>query len=342
MRSVMCCWADDGPDRFEGSVPLAFSGARNLALGFGNDIDVHFLSGYECLGEDYRDGLRELGYRIHDSNRLLQEHSRRFPQLGRFSGYERKCFLRWLVLASHYQGEAIVHCDGDILFNEDPAVIQELLREMTFVLQGCPALASIVDGAWFNQYEEELGRFSRDVEGYSRQAWEERQGWEASDIGKWAGRRDRLIISHDQDLISHLIHTDRIVQDPPSEVRSRLGSYLLFENPLYMHGYDNDLRLARYERRGSIDYIDDRRVLVWHMQNDFVEYLNRFILRKKLFLRRPSRLEREGGHRSRDAVLRKLLGLSGNRLEVYRYFFQEHDLREVLSDGTWWERGAFS
>src|SRR5262249_32292468 len=153
------------------------------------------------------------------------------------------------------------HYDGDVVFNEDPDVVANLLHGKTFVLQGCPALTSISDHGWFDQYREQLDRFTNDVRGYSELAWTERDGWETSEREKWAGQRFRRTISSDQDLLSHLIHTDRIVQHKPSVILNDLQSYMLFENPLYLHGYDNNLRHAKYERISGIDHIDGKRVL---------------------------------------------------------------------------------
>src|SRR5262249_25301653 len=155
---------------------------------------------------------------------------------------------------------------------------------------GCPALTAISDQNWFEQYQKQLNLFADDVRGYSELAWTERKGWETSEREKWAGQRFRRIISSDQDLLSHLIHTDRIVQHRPSEILNELKSHIVFENPLYLHAYENNLHRAKYERISGVDHIDGRRVLIWHMQSDFKNYLARFIFRKKYLTKSPKRL----------------------------------------------------
>ena len=348
MRNVICCWCDKNPDDFENHVPLYFAGKRNVRLGFRNSIDILFLDGYDLFSKAYKNKLREVGYELHDVKKIYFNLADKYSGLNVFKDYEKKCFLRWLVISSYFQGEPIIHYDGDIVFNEDPDVINRLLQGRTFVLQGCPALTCISDQAWFEHYQEQLDLYEEDIEGYSAKAWIERDGWEISDREKWAGQRFREIISSDQDFISHLIHTDRIVQDKPSALLSDLSAYMLFENPLYLPGYQpqcNDLPLA-YERRADIDYINGRRVLVWHMQGYFNQYLSKFIFRRKYLRRGLKRLsnhveKKDLDYYMNDFFIRYFHGKNHLRLNVYKYFFEEHDFSEVLTDRTWWEEGAF-
>jgi len=347
MRYVICCWCGKNSDEFEKHVPLLLSGKRNLKLGFRNDIDILFLAGYDLLGEDYKQKLKSTGYELHDVSGICGGLERKYQVLDKFGEYEKKCFLRWAVISSYFPGESIIHYDGDIIFNEDPEVIGALLQGKTFVLQGCPALTSISDQAWFAQYQEQLDAFVNDIKGYSEKAWVERVGWEASELEKWAGQRFRQTISSDQDLLSHLIHTDRIVQDRPAEVLQAFDAYTLFENPMYLHAYENDLHDATYERRAGIDYINGRRVLIWHMQSSFNEYLGKFMFRRKYLGRGLKRLSSDLGKKDlvyymHDFFVRYLRGKANSRLDVYRYFFEDHDLSEVLTDKTWWQAGAFA
>ena len=188
MRHVICCWCDTDANRFENHVPVLFSGSRNLRLGFSNEIDLLFLSGYELLAEDYKSGLREVGYTLHDLARIYSEVESKYSSLQRFSNHVIKYFLRWLVISAYLGKEPIIHYDGDIVFNEDPVVIGKLLKGRTFVLQGCPALTVITDQSWFSQYKDHLAVFANDIEGYSTNAWKERVGSEITERGKWAGR----------------------------------------------------------------------------------------------------------------------------------------------------------
>jgi hypothetical protein len=347
MGNVICCWCDKDPERFESHVPLLFAGRRNLKLGFSNDLDVLFLQGYDLLRDGYKEQLKEVGYRLHDVSDLYAAAAAKYAALKAFGGYEMKCFLRWPVIASYFPGARIIHYDGDIVFNEDPAVVERLLEGKTFVLQGCPAVTCISDADWFSQYREHLDRFVADPVAYSAQAWREREGWQVSATQKWAGQRFRELISSDQDLLSHLIHTDRIPQDRPSTLEGVLGGYALFENPLYLHGYgfsDSALPLS-YERRSGIDYIGGKQVLVWHMQSDFTLYLSTFMFRKRLM---PWERGPLGNHLEECTLPYRLGSLfsrlaGGNtRLDVYRYFFQGRDFGELFADRTWWYRGAFA
>ena len=346
MRNLICCWCNTDAETFEDRVPLSFSGKRNKSLGFENSIDVMFLSGFELLAEAYKGGLTDAGYRLHDLSRIYREFAAKYSQLDRFGDYEKKCFLRWPVIASYFQGEPIVHYDGDIVFNEDPAVISRLLQLRTFVLQGCPALTAIHDLRWFAQYQEQLNLFVNDIEGYSQRAWKEREGWELTAVTRWAGQRDREIISSDQDLLSHLIHTNRIVQDMPSIVMRDLQSYVVFENPLYLHRYDG-LRHAKYNRTSGIDYIGGKRVLMWHMQSAFIRYLSTFVFMKKYLggvrMRTTNHIEKTGfDTRLHNFFIRRLRGKPATRLSMYKYFFEDGDFSDVLTDRTWWDRGAFA
>ena len=347
MRNVICCWCTRKPNEFEDHVPLYFVGMRNMKLGFNSKIDLLFLSGLELLCDDYKDNLRAVGYTLHDASGIFRSLAMKYTALDRFGNYEKKCFLRWPVISSYFAGESIIHFDGDIVFNENPDVISGLLQGKTFVLQGCPALTSICNRLWFSRYSEQLDMFVKDIEGYSAKAWKERDGWEISEESKWAGQRFREIISSDQDFISHLIHTDRIVQDKPSEILAALHAYIVFENPLYLHGYENNLHHAAYERRAGIDFIDGRRVLIWHMQNNFNNYLGKFLFRRKYLVTRSKRLRNDPEAKDIDSYLhylftRYLHGRTATRLNVYTYFFEEHDFHEVLTARTWWQESAFA
>ncbi|QWV95082.1 hypothetical protein KP004_07860 [Geomonas oryzisoli] len=346
MRNVICCWNDRNPSHFESHVPLLFSGRRNLALGFSNEIDLLFLNGLDLLGERYKEQLEEVGYRLHDVSDLYAGTADRYAALCAFGGYEMKCFLRWPVIASYFRGDRIIHYDGDIVFNEDPAVIGVLLQGSTFVLQGCPAVTCISDLDWFSRYQEQLDLLVENPEGYSARAWKERDGWRVSETQKWAGQRSREVISSDQDLISHLIHTDRIPQDRPAQLAPLLGSYAVFENPLYLHGctFNDFPDPIGYERRSGIDYVGGKRVLTWHMQSDFNLYLSTFLFRKRFMPWVGGRLANhlvEPTFPYRLGSLFSRLCGGYTRLDVYRYFFERHDFGEVFADRTWWDRGAF-
>ncbi|WP_136525563.1 hypothetical protein [Geomonas ferrireducens] len=346
MRKVICCWCAKGPEHFERQVPLLFAGRRNLELGFDNEFDLVFLNGYELLDDRYQGELRDTGYRLIDAGSVYWDTAARFRALDRFGVYEKNCFLRWPVISSLFPGESLIHYDGDIIFNEDPALIGRLLAGRTFVMQGCPALTCISDPEWFVRYLSELRLFAADIDGYSARAWREREGWPVSYAEKWAGQRSREVISSDQDLLSHLIHTDRIPQDRPSQLAGILSPYAVFENPLYLHGgtFNEFSRPITYERRSGIDYLGGKRVLTWHMQCDFNLYLSTYLFRKRFMPWERGRLanhlvEQTYPYRF-GSIFSRLSGVY-TRLEVYRHFFKQRDFREIFTNRIWWDGGAF-
>jgi hypothetical protein len=125
-----------------------------------------------------------------------------------------------------------------------------------------------------------------------------------------------------------------------------LNSYLVFENPLYLHRYD-ELRRAKYRRVSGIDYIDEKRVLMWHMQSDFTRYLSKFVFMKKYLgwahMRTTNHIDKTGlDTRLHNFFIRRLHGKPRTRLSVYKYFFEDHDFSDVLTGRAWWQQGAFA
>ena len=348
MKNVIVAWVRRNAEHFEKNIPLSFIGTRNEKLGFCNDIDVLFLDGYELLDDRYRGYLKDLGFNLYDVNKIYIDLNEKYCLLNRFGDFEKKCFLRWLVIRDFFSGERIIHYDGDVVFNEDPLILSSILEGRTFILQGCPAFISISDLDWFYQYENNLNRFIDDIDGYSLMAWHERDGWELSEQHKWAGQRYRKLISSDQDLFSHLVHTNQIKQDKPSEILPLLKDYAIFENPLYLHLYVDRLP-TKYIRCMGIDYLADKKVLFWHMQSSFNAYLYRFILRKTFLLKLVSK--RLSNHLENinleTYVLSMITKIQAKimddraRQRVYEYFFEKDDFHAVLNDETWWKKDVF-
>jgi len=344
MRNVIVAWSRVDGHSFEQQVPLKFIGTMNQRLGFENKFDVLFLEGYTLLGEAYKNQLRELGFELHDCSTLFDSIPAHYNILRSFGDFEFKCFVRWLILEEYLPGEGIVHYDGDILFNINPKEFARRVFGKTFVFQGCPAVTVINNKEWFGMYREHLDRFASDVKGYSDEAWSMREGWESSLRTKWAGSRFRRIISSDQDLLSHLIHTDQIPQDRPQSIVSSLTDYVLFENPLCIHETNFNGPFV-YKRHHGIDYFNDRAVAFWHMQSDWVFYLSKFIMRLRYFPVINSRRLQYNAHDFEDLINRILRKASRgrlvNRLAVYDFFFNEHDFSGIFSDRVWWKAGVF-
>ncbi len=355
MQSVIIAWCNKDTQSFEEHVPLKFVGQRNAKLGFSNTIQVLFLDGFDRLSDTYKAELKNLGYQLYDASHIYQSFAQQYSRLDRFGDYEKKCFLRWPVINTFFSGQPVVHFDGDIVFNEDPSVITNLVSNKTFVLQGCPAFTVISNQDWFKQYQNQLNLFVADIENYSAQAWKQRIGWNITFKTRWAGSRFREVITSDQDFISHLIHTKQLIQDPIEEVMQCLHDYIYFENPLFIHVYDDNFPY-QYKRNNGIDYFEgvridgnpvpfSKKVLFWHMQSCFNFYLSKHILRKKLLGpiplgRLPLHLSSQGFEESFNKYARRFLHHT-TRLNVYRYFFDKHDFSGIFREHVWWKKGIF-
>jgi len=344
MHQVIVAWTDKNSFGFEANLPLLWSGKRNLKLGSKNKIDILFLSGYQNLGGKYLSSLKNVGYSVYDASRIYDHYSSKYKQLNRFRDYEKKCFLRWLVLKNFYKRAPIIHFDGDIVFNQTPERLAQRLGKYTFILQGCPALASLKNPSWLKAYQKSLNQFAKDIDKYSLQAWNQRQGWKKSFKKKWAGSRYRRIISSDQDLVSHLIHTDQLPQDSPTMIKKANSDMILFENPLYFFGLNKEDKPFKYQRKGIIDYINNKKVAIWHMQTNFSDYLKRYYLLKGK-LKMPLRIHNPHalGNKTMDELLYNLLYMFKIpqkilRLDVYKYFFEEKDFSLIFNNQVFWKK----
>ena len=341
VERAIVAWATAGSDQLERSLPLLWTGRRLRQLGSKAEIALVFIDGFERLSEDYRSALKEAGYRLLDASVLSAEIAGRFPELRRFGVYGLYCFLRWPILQALMPGQRIMHFDGDIVFNQPVEALEEDLSPFTFVLQGCPALA-VVDAPWLDAYGGELERFAADIDGYCDAANREAEGAELSAITKWAGQRHSPLMEHDQDLISHLIHTDRLPQAEPAAI-TRASRAVLFENPLYPHVYFQDRLPLRYERRGLVDYFSDAPVAFWHMQSNFCVYLAMADARPG-FLRKtrlPNPLARRGADYYAMRAKARLGTLDTSRQHLYRAFFERDDFSGVFNSRVFWASGAF-
>lgn len=356
MKNVIIAWSFGDENIFEEKVPLKFVGERNNQLGFGNDFDVLFLTGYQLLSDRYKKQLFDLGYRLHDVGHLYDEYDKKYAALNRFGDYEKKCFLRWLVINQFLAGESIIHYDGDIVFNESPQVIKKLLQGKTCIVHGSPSVTAIGDRMWFDQYQEELNRFVADIQGYSAKAWVERKGWEVTANTRWAAPRYREIITSDQDFLAHLIHTGRIKQDSIEEISVLFDDYIVSSNPLFVHLYNENIPF-KYVRENNIDYfvykrsdagdcpVVKKKILYWHMQSCFNFYSAKYIFRKKYINLLPfSKIcLRDPARRWEDLLNKRASRLTHHtaRLAVYNYFFKDHDFSGLMSSKIWWRDGVF-
>ena len=347
-------WLSDGQDgsTLERAVPLLFNASRLRRIRSCQEFTVLFLEGFERLPRSYVRDLASHGFDVVDVSADLRRATAAHPELQRFGVYEQRCFLRWLILDQvATSGDQMIHIDGDIVFGATPERIAESIAGRTLVLQGCPALTAIHDRDWLAVYTEELTRFSRDIAGYSEAAWAERDGWELSHRERWAGSRFRRLISSDQDLISHLIHTRRLPQADPHDFVGSSGLYWA-ENPLYLHshaelqlGRSSDVTFASSEGRC---YLDSREIAVWHFQSAFVRYVARTLALRRMRWRGrvPNDIESPRLARALPPGRRRRWWL--DRLSVYESLRELNDDRgelsfsDVFNAHTYWMPGFFA
>jgi hypothetical protein len=353
-------FAWNGPNQddssFEENVPLLFLGKHLRQRRSDQSFHVIFLDGYDRLSTEYLSKLKSVDLNLVDFSSEFRRLARAFPCLARFGTYELLCFLRWPALRQYLKQENITkqvfHIDGDLIFNAFPQEIAADLAGLTFVLQGCPAFVSITRHDWLDQYCDELAKLERDVEGYSARAWQERMGWEESHQTKWAGSRFRQVISSDQDLLSHLIHTGRIFQDSPLDFVGRLQLFYA-ENPLYFHSHAK-IQLRRqlglnFMSDGNRCSVDDKRIAFWHFQTYFVRYVSDALALREIHypFRFPNSLEsrwwqklwsivHKKGRISRRAAYSCFQELNPGKSEACLSF------ANIFNRRSYWKKGVFS
>jgi|GEM_PF-2092464 len=338
-------WVKSSGWESESNIPTLWIGERNRLLGSDNNIDLVLLYGYDKLEKPYLSALSDCGYQVIDASLQYHKLCEKFKKLSQYVIYEKNCFLRWPIVNELYGGESVFHFDGDIVFNVTPEELNSRLGQKTFALQGCPGILSIQDQNWFEEYEKELLKFSTDIVSYSKQAWKERKGWIHSMKKKWAGARFREIIGSDQDLISHLIHTDRIIQDKPQEVMKKIPDMVMFSNPLYLFDNIEDPMIC-YKRQEAVDYINSKRVAFWHMQNDFTNYLRINLLLNYIpgyIGRIPNPLELSNNWK--DRTLKRIHHQLEPHLQyrlprgyICRHFFEAQDFSQVFKSNRFWKK----
>jgi len=236
LHSVIVVWYDPRKGEFEENIPLLWNGQRNLRRGSKNALTVVFLSGMTKLSPSYLTSLRSVGYTLVDAEPIYQEIAPRYPNLDHFGTYEKYCFIRWLVLKKLFPLGGIVQYDGDIVWNLQPEAIEKILQGKTLMLPGGPSFAAISDRTWFNIYARELTHFAKNPQTYGQD---------------WRGSEFRTQIGSDQDLFDYLLQRKLLPQDTFPKSTS-----VFAENPL----------LLRDKLRADLAF--------WHMQTDYVHYLN--------------------------------------------------------------------
>lgn len=287
----ICVWANKSSNelQFENSIPLLFLGKWLNENKCEEEFHIIFLHGKSFLSKEYLNKLVNVpNYKVFCYEKEYKDLIEVHNSILRFGEYESNCFFRWLIIQKHLEKTKIthhfIHIDGDVLFNASPKEILNGTKEQTFVLQGCPGFVSIKNYKWFDDFNKEFFLFSKNIDDYSTKAWNVREGWKTSHKLKWAGSRFRMVLSSDQDFLSHLIHTDKILQLDP-QVFSKQSTLYYAENPLYIHSHaqiqlnkEKDLKFSIIENRC---FIENKKIAVWHFQNNFVKYLSHFLFLKK-------------------------------------------------------------
>jgi hypothetical protein len=112
-----------------------------------------------------------------------------------------------------------------------------------------------------------------------------------------------------------------------------------------MDFYYSNLIPFKYSRVEGIDFLNNKKVAIWHMQSHFNNYLGKFMIRKK-YLNYLSNTRLKNQDKDVEFYLQKLVTQVMNlqpmsRLDVYKYFFESNDFRELLSTKTWWKPDIF-
>ncbi|MFH1644689.1 MAG: hypothetical protein ABIA74_05975 [bacterium] len=314
MRNVIVVFYDTNEKIYESQIPLLFVGKRNQQLGFDTKIDLLFLSGFKNYSLKYKNDLKSVGYVLHDVSSIFSELNSKYSFLNQYSDYDKKCFLRWLVIKNYFPGEKIIHYDGDIIFNENPEIIKNKVEGKTFVLDESPAFTVVNYPTWFDLYEWNLNNFKDNI-------------------------FEKFV--NDQDFINYLIQNNLLIQDDYSD---ELKDYVAFSNPLWPKR-NNDKQIFEYKRINGVDYFNDKKVLFWHMQTSFKFYLSRFIIRKKFLKVFNKKLSLDANEKSlQNSLINRVYNFVpfySSRLFVYNYFFGNRDLSSVLNEKVWWQSGVF-
>ena len=358
MRFVVSVWHEFAEDReFEDTIPLEFNGRQLAALGEKNRIDVLVLAGYERFSDRYLGRLREFGYRLHDGEALARECVTRIPLLVRhyrnWGGIKHFGFLRFLVLPRFFPGEDIVTLDADIVFNAGFDEIERAIGGRLYFLGQSPCFGSIpARSGFFEIFEEHALRARVDC------LHEVRRTLRLPKSRRFDPSR---ATTSDQDLLRQLQSTGAI--DFQSEPLLE-GNLLGFYNWLSIHTLG--LGPYVYERRKGLDYINDRKLLVSHIQHDAWIYFWQAMLLARLFGREnvpkfgripilyphykqgpvnePLRAFLARCHEA-FAKGRSALPAGANpfcRGAVVKHYYEDSDLREILNDRSWHSAGVFA
>lgn len=342
MDQIIVAWTKTGDAILERHVPLRCNGQRNRRLGSANRFHVVFLEGLRRLSPSYREELEALGYTLHDAESSYRRHEAHYRKMERFGDYDRKCFLRWLVIRDVFGDVPFIHYDGDVVFNATPEELESAYAGITFVLQGCPAFSYVSDRSWLPQYLKEFNLFFQDMEAYSTKAWRQRRDFLPTFRKRNTNLWERELISSDQDLFRFLAMSDGLPQADAATLHAR-SNLVLFQNPICIA---DDIHLPlplTYRRTDSVDYLGGRKVAIWHMQADFSDYLGFAAYRRQLGSRSrfPRIRNRRALHYLPYRAIRTWFSPYNRLWLLKRFFDRSDDLAFLLNGQRFWQEGVF-
>jgi len=346
MKLVTTIWVNDF-ESFENKVCLL-----NLAeqQRFNSTTPLHalVLDGINKLPDSYIHRLGELNVMIHDACNLVEAITSRYrSSLGFVNDYEFLCFIRWLVIDEFFSGEPYLHIDSDLYINIDSSSFVELFGGLSGTF-GSPCLTSCASRSWAERYKDNFLAFIADPATF-------RSRFKNIDISML---RDH--IGSDQDLIHILECAEEL---PNLRDSFDFKTWSIFINPLWPY-ISKPSKPVRFEQRSSVDHIDNKNVLFWHMQNDFTTYVGRAIfLKETLFSLKqeslwPTRIPLPYLQldKSTDNITLKIIewlllrNADPRAKDSYNPFSRKYVCqqfiglgahREIFSSRVWWESDTF-
>lgn len=359
MAIISTVWIPGSISDFEMHACLSIHGMRGGATA-SHPYEVFVLDGYEKLPDSYIQDLRQKHVNLHNVTKLAQSVLKRYEGLNSFyqpgqgAYYETLCFIRWMVMKEVLAGQPFLHIDTDLFFQESNEHILNLFEGRTGTF-GSPCLTSVWNQDWLTQYEDALNRMIADRKKYQEE------------IG-YGGNEFRKDISSDQDLVIAMEQSGNIIVEKMKELND---THQVFVNPLWPYPAPPDHKF-KYEFINDRDHINGKPVLFWHLQNNFADYLSRFVTLKNYsnswmgdllpqrlcfpFIQLEPNAENFAFQALRDLSWRIIhqrqaagpIGMDDYGSEgffartwISRWFILQRQGRDLFSDAYWWQKDLF-
>lgn len=256
MKIVTACWIEKSLAEFEYNNGLIYWAEYLKNCLYKNEVFVLVVDGFDRIPKHYIERLLGLNVSLVDASHMLKKYNGELNELIRLTNkYEARCFLRWLLFEDFFGGEKYVHIDMDLYPNRYVNIFKVLDGGLG-AIDGCPAINIVSDDDWSKVYRDLLDRYLLSPD-------------KISDYVGFKGNPYRKTVGSDQDLI-HAAQASKKL--PWFFDRSKIGeSFYYSMNPLSVKKIENNPCL--YERIDGDDFFDGKRVMFWHLQRDFVNYL---------------------------------------------------------------------